>query len=96
MGSINLQSRFVNGKPYIFEINPRFSGSTPARAGLGVNEVDMAIDSFFLGKNVKKASPKTGMVIMRCFQEVYGKMSDIEKLEKGKSISLAGKIIDYI
>ncbi len=96
VGSINLQIRLVDGKPYIFELNPRFSGSLPARAGLGVNEIDMAIDSFFLGKKVKRVVPQTNKVIMRCFQEVYADLDEWEKLDKGKKISRKGKIYNYL
>lgn len=37
-GSINIQMRQKNGKPYIFEINPRLSGTTHFRALLGFND----------------------------------------------------------
>jgi carbamoyl-phosphate synthase large subunit len=37
-GPLNLQLRLVDGVPYVFEINPRFSGTTIFRAHLGINE----------------------------------------------------------
>ena len=37
-GSINLQMRVVGGVPYIFEINPRLSGTAHFRAMLGFND----------------------------------------------------------
>ncbi len=37
-GSINLQMRVRDGVPYIFEINPRLSGTTHFRAMLGFND----------------------------------------------------------
>lgn len=43
-GSCNLQLRIDdNGEPYLFEINPRFSGTTYMRALLGFNEVEYII-----------------------------------------------------
>lgn len=37
-GPINIQLRLVDGEPIVFEINPRFSGTTIFRAHLGINE----------------------------------------------------------
>jgi carbamoyl-phosphate synthase large subunit len=41
--AINVQCRLVDGKPMIFEINPRFSGTSSIRAMLGFNEPDLLI-----------------------------------------------------
>lgn len=38
-GSINIQLRLHKGKPYIFEINPRFSSTVFIRSELGFNDV---------------------------------------------------------
>lgn len=37
-GAINIQCRYVDGKVKVFEINPRFSGTTSIRAMMGYNE----------------------------------------------------------
>ncbi len=37
-GSINLQMRMKNGEPYVFEVNPRLSGTTHFRSMLGFND----------------------------------------------------------
>ncbi len=42
-GPINIQLRFVNNKVYVFEINPRYSGTTSLRAMVGFNEPDIMI-----------------------------------------------------
>jgi len=49
-GPINIQCRFVGGKLYPFEINPRFSGTTYIRALMGFNEPDMLIRHHLLGE----------------------------------------------
>ena len=49
-GPINIQCRFVDGKLYPFEINPRFSGTTYIRALMGFNEPDMLIRHDLLGE----------------------------------------------
>lgn len=40
-GPLNLQCRLVDGEARIFEINPRFSGTTSLRALVGFNEPDL-------------------------------------------------------
>lgn len=69
-GSINIQFRKFKGKPYIFEINPRFSSTTGIRACCGFNDVKMAIDYFVFKKPPKK--PKiTKKKIIRYLEEIY-------------------------
>jgi len=45
--SINLQCRIHNGDVYIFEINPRFSGTSNLRAMVGFNEPEYIINQHF-------------------------------------------------
>jgi carbamoyl-phosphate synthase large subunit len=52
-GAVNLQCRYVEGKVYIFEINPRFSGTTSLRAMAGYNEPDILIRKHLLGEKIK-------------------------------------------
>ncbi|MFQ5786507.1 MAG: ATP-grasp domain-containing protein, partial [Thermodesulfobacteriota bacterium] len=51
-GVINIQCRFVDGEAYIFEINPRFSGTTSLRAMVGCNEPDVLIRRHLLNENI--------------------------------------------
>lgn len=95
IGSINIQTRLYQGQPYTLEINPRFSGSTPARAGVGVNEVDLAIDMFYLNKKVSKPSPKYNQVICRAFQEVFVPEEKVKQLERGKGINKCGGTYEW-
>ena len=50
-GVTNFQLRLSKKGPIIFEINPRFSGTTPIRALFGVNEVEATINKMFYNKN---------------------------------------------
>lgn len=43
--SINIQCRVHNKNVYVFEINPRFSGTTSLRSLMGFNEVELIIDA---------------------------------------------------
>jgi carbamoyl-phosphate synthase large subunit len=52
-GPMNIQCRFVSGKVMIFEINPRFSGTTSIRAMMGYNEPDVLIRRHVFGERIK-------------------------------------------
>lgn len=45
-GPMNIQFKLVNGKPVIFEINPRLSGSASMRKKLGFNDVNYCIELY--------------------------------------------------
>ena len=51
-GPLNLQCRFVDGKVRVFEINPRFSGTTSLRAMVGLNEPDLLVRRHLLGEDI--------------------------------------------
>ncbi|MEI2580256.1 ATP-grasp domain-containing protein [Scytonema sp. PRP1] len=51
-GPLNFQFRVEQGIPKIFEINARFSGTTPLRAYAGFNEVDYLVRHYVLGDSI--------------------------------------------
>lgn len=51
-GAVNIQCRLVNGAVQVFEINPRFSGTTSLRAMVGYNEPDVLLRRHVLGETV--------------------------------------------
>jgi len=82
-GSVNVQCRFVDGKVYVFEINPRFSGTTSLRAMVGYNEPDTLIRRHLLGEDIAPHFEyKTGF-IMRGLKEAFINglpMNNVEEL----------------
>jgi len=48
-GAVNIQCRLVDGIVKVFEINPRFSGTTSIRAMLGYNEPDVLLQQHLCG-----------------------------------------------
>jgi carbamoyl-phosphate synthase large subunit len=52
--AINIQGRIHDDKFYVFEINPRFSGTTSSRSIVGYNEPEVLINSFLLNKSIPK------------------------------------------
>lgn len=71
IGPCNIQLRLSNGRPVCFEINVRFSGTTPVRARLGFNEVHEALVHFVLGKPASDLPLITRGTILRYWNEMY-------------------------
>lgn len=69
-GPLNIQCRFVDGKVFVFEINPRYSGTTPLRAMVGFNEPEIMIRKYVLGESIEKDFSFPERIIMRTLHEV--------------------------
>lgn len=52
-GPLNIQCRQHLGQVFVFEINPRFSGTAPIRALAGFNEPDLLIRRHLLGEDIQ-------------------------------------------
>lgn len=72
-GAINLQCRLHAGKVFVFEINPRFSGTTSLRAMVGYNEPDLLIRRHVLGEAIQPAFRFEEGVIVRGLEERFVK-----------------------
>ena len=53
-GPVNIQFKVLEKKVYIFEINPRFSGTTFMRSLFGFNQIDQMIDEMINNKTYKQ------------------------------------------
>jgi carbamoyl-phosphate synthase large subunit len=51
-GPLNIQCRVMNEKVWVFEINPRFSGTTTMRAMVGFNEPDILVRKHLLDQDI--------------------------------------------
>jgi carbamoyl-phosphate synthase large subunit len=69
-GPINFQLRLADRGPVVFEINPRFSGTTPIRALFGVNEVEATIEAL-MGTSLKGDYVKKEGVVIRYMENQY-------------------------
>ena len=52
--AINIQCRLYKGRVYVFEINPRYSGTTSIRAMMGYNEPEIMIKKYILNEKVER------------------------------------------
>lgn len=71
MGPCNIQLRVVGGRPICFEINERFSGTTPLRARLGFNDVEATLRHYVLGEPAQKLPLITHGIVLRYWNEMY-------------------------
>ena len=69
--AINIQLRFVDGKCSVFEINPRYSGTSSFRAMVGYNEPDIMIRKYLLRESIEPHFPYKEGYIMRGLDETF-------------------------
>jgi carbamoyl-phosphate synthase large subunit len=82
-GACNVQLRIRNNKPYVFEINPRCSGTTAARALVGFNEPHIILN-FLAGESFPKIDYKE-KTILRFWEEVVIENTDVLPFPNDKS-----------
>ena len=71
MGPCNVQCRVVDDQVVCFEMNVRFSGTTPLRARLGFNEVEAALRHYVLGEPATDLADVTEGMVVRYLNELY-------------------------
>ena len=67
---VNIQCRLVDGVVKVFEINPRFSGTTSLRAMSGYNEPEVLIRRDLLGEEIEPGFPFVSGTVLRSLKEI--------------------------
>jgi carbamoyl-phosphate synthase large subunit len=80
-GPANFQYRIKDGKPVVFEVNCRFSGTTPLRLMFGFNEVEALIDYYLKQKPIKQPKLKNGTVL-RTFSDIFVSNETLDDFQK--------------
>lgn len=94
-GPVNFQYRIKDGKPVIFEINCRFSGTTPLRLMFGFNEVEQLINFYTKGEAVKTPVLREGTVL-RAFSDIFVANDTLAEFkDEGKITSLASEYFPF-
>jgi carbamoyl-phosphate synthase large subunit len=86
LGPCNVQMRIVDGRPVCFEINVRFSGTTPIRARLGFNDVDATLRHYVLGEPAMDLPEITSGSALRLWREIYPDLASMAILEGGNAL----------
>jgi carbamoyl-phosphate synthase large subunit len=84
-GPVNFQFRILNGKPIIFEINGRFSGTTPLRSFFGFNEVEAILKNYLFGEEIKIPELKNGLVF-RTWSDIFIEEEEFNELSTNKKL----------
>ena len=67
-GPLNIQCRVSEGDVKVFEVHPRFSGTTSIRADVGFNEPDLMIRHYVLGEEFGRLNYRSDVAVIRAFQ----------------------------
>ncbi len=85
-GPVNIQCRVQNGQVYVFEINPRISGTASLRAMVGYNEPDILVRKYILGECItQNFEYKTGYIV-RGLDETYLSEEDMRSIPNALDI----------
>lgn len=84
-GPVNFQYRIFDGKPIVFEINGRYSGTTPLRHFFGFNEVEALLKYHLFNEDFKMPSLRKGMV-MRVWSDVFIDQDQVQTFEQEKEL----------
>lgn len=81
-GVCNFQFRIIDGQPLVFEINPRFSGTSGIRYLYGFNDPEMAFEHACLGQPVAQPRVRPG-VVLRYWNEVHVPGAGFRSISEG-------------
>lgn len=79
-GPLNVQLRAHRERIVVFEVHPRFSGTTPIRADAGLNEPDLLLRNALDGERFGRMGVGAGMVAIRAFEHVLVPLKDFEAM----------------
>lgn len=85
-GPCNFQFRIRNDRPVVFEINARFSGTTPLRAIFGFNEVEALMAHLLDGHPVPAVPPLRDGAVLRCWSDVFVSGSELERFAAARRL----------
>lgn len=95
IGPLNIQLRMHHGLPVCFELNVRFSGTTPIRARWGYNDVEAMIREYLYDEPVMLNPQKSGKAY-RYYNEAFIDVTMQEKLQKELSVKDCKQYVNYI
>lgn len=84
VGPCNLQFRVLDGQHFVFEINPRFSGTSGIRYLYGFNDCEMAFDLLHLKTEISQPTLNQA-VVLRYWNEICIPNTSFEDLREGRS-----------
>ena len=86
LGPCNVQMRLHGQRAVCFEINVRFSGTTPIRARFGFHDVEAAIRHYVLGEPAVDMPNVTQGIALRYWNEAYPDPQHVAELERNHEL----------
>ncbi|MBA4392207.1 MAG: hypothetical protein C0407_01510 [Desulfobacca sp.] len=80
-GPLNIQCRLLGDELKIFEVHPRFSGTTSIRAEVGFNEPDILIQNSLFGIPFGRLNYQKNVAAIRAFQHVIVPMDEMDRIQ---------------
>ena len=81
-GPVNIQCRLIGDRIQVFEVHPRFSGTTSIRAMAGFNEPDILIRNYLFDESFGRLNYQTGIAAIRAFQNMLVPISEMNNVSK--------------
>lgn len=75
-GPMNLQGRYVDGVFLVFEVNPRYSGTTSLRSLCGFNEPELMIRRHYFGDSISRDENWPEKLVVRSLLETVIEFSE--------------------
>ncbi len=94
-GPLNVQLRIHQGRPVCFELNVRFSGTTPIRAMWGYNDVEAMIREYLFDEPVSLHPQKEGKAY-RYYNEAFIDVNMQHKLKEHGCVGSVNNFHNYI
>ncbi|MFI5149789.1 MAG: ATP-grasp domain-containing protein [Bacteroidia bacterium] len=77
-GPLNIQLRVSGNAIYVFEIHPRFSGTSPMRAEVGFNEPDILLRNTLFNETFGRLNYRNEVAVIRAFEHVVVPIQDMK------------------
>jgi carbamoyl-phosphate synthase large subunit len=81
-GPANIQCRVSGDDVIIFEVHPRFSGTTSIRAEVGFNEPDILIRNFLSGDTFGRLDYQTNVAAIRALRSLIVPVSAMRRIPR--------------
>ncbi len=81
-GPVNIQCRLIDDRIYVFEVHPRFSGTTSIRAMAGYNEPDILIRNYLFDESFGRIDYQTNVAAIRAFQNLIVPIAEINNVSR--------------
>jgi carbamoyl-phosphate synthase large subunit len=86
-GPCNVQMRMHRGRAVCFELNVRFSGTTPIRARMGFNDVEAAVRHYVMGEAAVDLPVVHSGQVLRYWNEAYISPQAFMELKNHESLA---------